>query len=172
MSIRNIFDRMMQFNSQRNCRRAFLTGGEITIQEKLLFLVNTLVLHKWYVMLQTNGTRFLPDIFDKVNWLSVDIKGPSSGKVSDLSVIESIYDRYREISQFKFIVAGEEDFSYAKWIIPCLPNAKFILQSEWGSDCSNWLVNKILQDKVLGYFDVSFSAQIHKIIWGPNTRGV
>jgi len=185
LSIRNILDRVMKTAAQRLCRTIFLTGGEITIQKELSNLISCLRRHKFLVILQTNGTQFLPEVFDKVDGLlSVDIKGPSSGKLADLDIINDIYRRYKDKKfevgnlQFKFVVSNEEDYNYARGVIPRFPNTTFILQPE----CSKinikeidgdivifpsfirWLQNAALNDKLLRGYDIRVLAQLHKFL--------
>jgi len=175
----------MKTAAQRLCRTIFLTGGEITIQKELSNLISCLRRHKFLVILQTNGTQFLPEVFDKVDGLlSVDIKGPSSGKLADLDIINDIYRRYKDKKfevgnlQFKFVVSNEEDYNYARGVIPRFPNTTFILQPE----CSKinikeidgdivifpsfirWLQNAALNDKLLRGYDIRVLAQLHKFL--------
>jgi organic radical activating enzyme len=174
LSIRQILDLIYFNGGNSNCKKVFLTGGEITIQENFKYLVETLYRHKIETILQTNGTTFLPDEFDKVTWLSVDIKGPSSGKLADQNIIENIYQKYSGIdkklddfkTQFKYVVSNEEDYIYAKQNVLKYPNVVHLLQPEWNSfqEDRTWLANRMLYDNEIrkNFSDVRLSLQMHK----------
>jgi 7-carboxy-7-deazaguanine synthase len=174
LSIRQILDLIYFDSGNSNCKKVFLTGGEITIQENFKYLVETLYKHKIETILQTNGTTFLPNEFDRVTWLSVDIKGPSSGKIADQNIIENIYQRYSGIdkklddfkTQFKYVVSNEEDYIYAKQNVLKYPNVVHLLQPEWNSfqEDRAWLANRMLYDNEIrkNFSDVRLSLQMHK----------
>ena len=171
ISIRNILDLIYQNSVQRACKRVFLTGGEITIQNNFPYLVETLKRHSFEIMLQTNGTTFLPESFDKLDLLSVDVKGPSSRKLADQSTIEQIYQRYSKMvnpkTQFKYIVADEEDYIYARDNVLKYPNVIHILQPEWTAFQSNrsWLADRLLDDREIlaNGSEIRLSLQMHKL---------
>ena len=173
ISVRNVLDLVYQTSAQRACKLVFLTGGEITIQNNFPYLIKTLKKHAFEIILQTNGTTFLPETFDKLDLLSVDIKGPSSGKLADQSIIEKIHQRYskqkRPKTQFKYIVADENDYIYAKINVLKYPHVTHILQPEWSAfqNDRSWLANRLLDDRDIraNGSEIRLSLQMHKL-WG------
>ncbi len=165
----------------------FLTGGEPTIQfdlEKLLILLRA---EEWRVILQTNGTNFLPRCFNLTDLLSVDIKGPSSGKCADQKVIDEIYDWCQSYpgprdhrAQFKYVIGTEEDWSHMLGSVRRWPRMVHICQpmgeGQWEMskylDKLRWLAEKVSAEINFNQAErVKVLPQMHKLCWGLK-RGV
>ena len=183
LSIRNILDRVKLSESQRRCKLVFLTGGEITLQPNLLLLVNTLLGHGYSLILQTNGTQYLPKLFDRINHLlSVDVKGPSSGQLADLGIIKKIYRRYYNKLQLKFIAGNEEDFIFIKKIARRFPRAKHRVVSPAIWDIKDYLGQIVIGQEQVSWmrrvaefcleYEFRLSTQTHKFLWGQERNDV
>ena len=171
-SIDSILTQLEAIYQRTNCRRVFLTGGEPTLQENLQLLMSALSNQMFGIMLQTNGSQFLPEIFDLANrLLSVDVKGPSSGQLADLSIISQIYSRYVlpcpsliPNVQFKFVVADVEDFKFAKEVISRFRMGTFVMQPEYAQGSLKMITEWLLADTDLGGMKVRVLPQLHKIM--------
>jgi len=173
MSLRKVLDDI-KLNRVKN---VFITGGEPMICKELSLFINMVKRHGYYTILQTNGTRFDGDIFDKVNFISCDVKTPCFGVESDLLVIRKISSIYLGKSQFKFVLGGESDWKYMTKVIGILPeDAKIVLQPffigekyiDQLSKFYDWILPKI--SKFPGK-DIRILPQLHRILWGSK-RGV
>jgi len=109
-----------------------LTGGEPMLEENLMGLIDELKAGKFKSLLETNGTLFDKEIFDSCEFLSVDIKGPSSG---DLDYSKEVFDYClgnSAKSQLKFVIKDTKDFEFFQRVYRKeYPN--WILQPEFGS---------------------------------------
>jgi len=109
-----------------------LTGGEPMLEENLMDLIKEIKAMGFRILLETNGTLFDKEIFDSCEFLSVDIKGPSSG---DLDYSREAFDYCLgnpTKSQLKFVIKDMEDFEFFQRVYQKeYPN--WILQPEFGS---------------------------------------
>jgi len=89
-----------------------LTGGEPMLEENLMDLIDELRAGGFKILLETNGTIFNNEVFDACEFLSVDIKGPSSG---DLNYSEEVFNYCLENStksQLKVVIKNMKDFEF------------------------------------------------------------
>ena len=109
-----------------------LTGGEPMLEENLIDLILDLKSNGFKILLETNGTIFDEKIFNNSDFISADIKGPSSGNPGhDREVIEYCMEN-SERTQIKVLIQTLEDFEFfLKVYRGEYPN--WILQPEWGS---------------------------------------
>jgi len=133
-----------------------ITGGEPLLQERELeYLLVTLRKRGVFIDIETNGTvdftRFQPYAS-----ICMDVKCPSSGEASDLSLLGKI----RPEDSVKFVVMDEADCRYAQAVMTAHPVAGEIFFSPvFGSDY------KPIADFVLtNHLPVRFQVQLHKII--------
>jgi 7-carboxy-7-deazaguanine synthase len=133
-----------------------ITGGEPLLQAgELEYLLNSLNERGPAVEIETNGTidfsRFQPYAS-----ICMDVKCPSSGEQSDLSLLE----RIRHQDSVKFVVKDEPDCRYAQEIITThrIPGEIFI-SPVFGSDYT-MIAKFILANKL----QVRMQIQLHKII--------
>lgn len=162
---------IVQEVSRYPCKSISITGGEPLLQREELFeLVQRLKKLDYWIQINTNGTIFDEEIFDLVDLISMDCKCPSSGMKSDLDVLEKTKNLFGSKSQFKFVIANEQDYRYAKNIVlaSLRDRANIIFQPEWNSrKFTKKLVDLVKKD----YLNVRVILQQQKIIWGVK-RGV
>ena len=136
-----------------------LTGGEPMLEENLHGLIKELREKEFKVFLETNGTIFDKEIFDECNFISVDIKPPSSGNpIYDKKVIDYLFKNPGK-SQLKVVIQDNQDLEFFKGIY----NEKYenwILQPEFSS------MDKLDYEKMLKVIgkNVRIIPQIHKIL--------
>ena len=148
-------------------RFVLLTGGEPTLQKELPELVHDLIDAGWEVAVETHGQRPLDDLPPAAIRI-VDVKTPGSGEVAtDLSYL----DRLMPHDEVKFVVCSEDDFRWSERIVRerrLADRTHVLFSPSWGTvdpkDLARWLLESGL--------DARLSLQIHKVVWGPATRGV
>jgi 7-carboxy-7-deazaguanine synthase len=150
------------------CKLVLLTGGEPLLQRDLPVLARQLLARGYEVTLETHGQRPLDAVPDGVVRI-VDVKTPDSGEVTtDFGYL----DRLAARDEVKFVVSSEADFDWSREVVRrhALEGRVHLLFSPvWGKveprDLAAWILSSGLRGARL-------SLQIHKVIWGAETRGV
>jgi 7-carboxy-7-deazaguanine synthase len=133
-----------------------ITGGEPLLQHfDLLSLLPMLQDAGLEISIETNGTiDFRP--FQKYATICMDVKCPSSGEDSDLSLLSYI----RENDSVKYVIETDEDIVYAHQVMKTTPVRGIIFWSPvFGSDPQP-ILSYILKHKL----PVRFQLQLHKLI--------
>jgi 7-carboxy-7-deazaguanine synthase len=163
-----------------------LTGGEPLLQPNALGLMQQLCDDGFTVLVETSGALDISKVDPRVRRI-MDLKCPSSGEVER--------NRWENISQLKatdeikFVIGTVEDYAWAKqqiaahkldlvcpllmsWVHPLRPEQqdKSLKRVPEGQSpiSRQALVERIIADAL----PVRFQAQLHKIIWPPEQRGV
>jgi 7-carboxy-7-deazaguanine synthase len=149
------------------CKLVLLTGGEPTLQRDLPALARALLAHGFEVLVETHGQRPLDALPAEVVRI-VDVKTPGSGEVAkDLAYL----DRLMPHDEVKFVVTSREDFDWSLGVVRdrALEGRVHVLFSPvWGKVEPRELAAWMLESGV----GARLSLQIHKVIWGAETRGV
>jgi 7-carboxy-7-deazaguanine synthase len=148
-------------------RFVLLTGGEPTLQKELPALAEELVARGYEVAVETHGQRPIDALPPSVVRI-VDVKTPGSGETtSDFAYLERLM-RHDEV---KFVVCSEEDFRWSAEVVRrhrLEGRVEVLFSPAWGQveakDLARWLLESGL--------DARLSLQIHKVVWGPDVRGV
>lgn len=142
-----------------------ITGGEPLIQRKeLRELLKLLQRYNYYVHLCTNGTIWDQAVFYLCDFISMDMKPPSSGMKSNLQFLKRIDKEPEGKFEVKVVVGSREDLRFALGdVYPEARNFTLILQPEW-----NELTIHQLVEGLLGYNlkNVRVLPQLQKFIWG------
>lgn len=149
------------------CRLVLLTGGEPMLQKELPELARELLARGYEVAVETHGQRPLHALPQEVVRI-VDVKTPGSGEpAKDLAYLDALHPG----DEVKFVVCSEEDFRWSEAIVRrhALEGRVHVLFSPaWGQvdpkDLARWLLGSGLEARL--------SLQVHKVIWGADTRGV
>jgi 7-carboxy-7-deazaguanine synthase len=163
-----------------------LTGGEPLLQKNSLPLMKQLCDDGFTILIETSGAHDISQIDPRVRRI-MDLKCPSSGEV--------LKNRFENIAhlkttdEIKFVIGTVEDYEWAKqqiaahkleticpllmsWVQPLLPEQqnKSLKKVPMGQTpiARKDLVERIIADAL----PVRFQAQLHKIIWPPEQRGV
>ncbi|MDI6718720.1 MAG: radical SAM protein [Methanomicrobiales archaeon] len=137
------------------CRRICVTGGEPLLQDDLPLLVETLFKGGYAVGIETNGTLDFAHL-QPYAAICMDVKCPSSGEESDLSLLARITAR----DSVKFVVGGRADLAYAEGVIARYPIAGEVFVSPvFGSDYAE-IAAYILEHDL----PVRLQLQLHRII--------
>lgn len=162
------------------------TGGEPLLQKNVLPLMKQLCDDGFTVLLETSGAHDISVVDPRVRRI-VDLKCPGSGEV-ERNRWENI-PHLKTTDEIKFVVGTVEDYAWMKrqigerqlqTICPLLVSWVHPLASEQQDKSLKrvpagqtpvsrlQLVENIIQDAL----PVRFQAQLHKIIWPPEQRGV
>ena len=132
-----------------------LTGGEPLLQEEVLTLVTSLHKEGYKVDIETNGTVNFR-LYQPYAAICMDVKCPSSGEQSDLSLLSDLSLR----DSVKFVCADTDDCRFADEILHTYGvKGEAIITPVYGRDTKP-LVNYILDHNL----PVRFQLQLHKMI--------
>jgi 7-carboxy-7-deazaguanine synthase len=149
------------------CRFVLLTGGEPTLQRELPDLARELLARGHEVAVETHGQRPL-DALPAAAIRIVDVKTPGSGEPpDDLSYL----DRLAPHDEVKFVVTSEEDFRWSREVVArhrLTGRVAVLFSPSFGQvdprDLARWILESGMEARL--------SLQLHKIVWGPQARGV
>lgn len=154
-----------KFPSKRVC----LTGGEPLLQRDAPELVQRLLEQGYHVTLETSGSLSLAAMAGlqprRRLVINLDVKCPGSGMQEQNDWANLALLQPHDL--VKFVVAGEEDYQYAKQVlrthpIPCETVLQACWDAEEGTSNLRWLAERVLRDGL----DVRVGTQLHKHIWG------
>ncbi len=163
MEIPEIVERVRQLR----CDLVEVTGGEPLIQAETPSLICGLLDAGHTVLLETNGSIDIGAVDPRCVRI-MDIKCPSSGMAgqNDLRNLKKLGVQ----DELKFVIGSREDYEFARDLLSTLPAArsKINFSPVFGSLAPRSLAEWILED----HLPVRLNLQLHKIIWGPEARGV
>ncbi len=166
MEVNHIFEQVAPYQ----CRLVEITGGEPLVQDDTPILIESLLDDGYEVLLETNGSMDISRVDERCVKI-VDIKCPSSGMIekNDLDNLGRLTTR----DELKFVLGAREDYEYAKKIVAYKQLDPKRINPVNFSPIFGRLDPKILSEWILeDYLDVRLHLQLHKYIWGPETRGV
>lgn len=160
-----------------------ITGGDPLHPSHVphvLELVLALKAEGYYVNIEAAGTRVVDEIFSQVDYISYDLKTPSTGVKTPVRFIEKMNEVYPGKFQVKAVISDKADFDYTygafkdlsqvlekfnfTWVLtPCynteepFPMERFIEVIKWN-------------EEIGGVFRVI--GQQHKWIFGPSKKNV
>jgi len=136
-----------------------LTGGEPMLEENLMELILELKNQGFRVLLETNGTIFDGKVFDACDFISADIKGPSSGNPGHSEEVFNYCLGNSSKTQLKFVIQNMEDFKFFQKIYR-KEYPSWVLQPEWNSIKN--LAYKIIMDEI--HDNVKIIPQVHRLM--------
>lgn len=163
-----------------------LTGGEPLLQPAVLPLMKTLCDEGFTVLIETSGAHDVAKIDPRVRRI-MDLKCPSSGE-EPRNRWENL-QHLKDTDEIKFVIGTQEDYEWAKqkiaehkleavcpllfsWVQPLSPGQqdKSLKKVPTGQTpiSRRELAERIIADAL----PVRFQAQLHKVIWAPDQRGV
>jgi len=151
------------------CRLVELTGGEPLLQPGAFTLLAALCDAGYEVLVETGGGVDIGPVDPRVRRI-LDVKCPASG--------EAEHNRWENLAllkagdELKFVLAAAADYEWAKEVIAVRGVDRLDLPIHftpvWGSLDPAELGGWILRDRL----PVRLSLQLHKLLWGPEARGV
>ncbi len=163
-----------------------LTGGEPLLQTNALPLMKQLCDDGFTVLVETSGALDISQVDPRVHRI-MDLKCPSSGEV-ERNRFENVA-HLKATDEIKFVIGTVEDYEWARqrivvhklaticpllmsWVHPLSPEQqdKSLKKVPVGQTpiSRRDLAERIIADAL----PVRFQAQLHKIIWPPEQRGV
>lgn len=164
MTLEQIVERVGRFR----CSLVEVTGGEPLLQPQAPALITLLADSGYQVLVETGGHRDI-SVVDPRAVVVLDIKCPDSG-MSDRNDWQNL-ERLRPHDEVKFVVASRHDYDWAKEVLqrhPALRNHTVLFSPVWSQLSPADLAAWILADRL----DARLQLQLHKILWGPDRRGV
>ncbi len=163
-----------------------LTGGEPLLQKNALPLMQQLCDDGFTVLLETSGAHDISQIDPRVRRI-VDLKCPSSGEVAR-NRLENI-PHLHPTDEIKFVLGTMEDYAWAKqqisthkldaicpllmsWVHPLRPEQQHKSLKPVPPDQTPITRQQLVERIIADALPVRFQAQLHKIIWPPEQRGV
>ncbi|MFM2295658.1 MAG: hypothetical protein RLZZ350_2071 [Verrucomicrobiota bacterium] len=163
-----------------------LTGGEPLLQKNSLPLMAQLCDDGFTVLLETSGAHDISQIDSRVRRI-VDFKCPGSGEVTR-NRFENI-PHLRATDEIKFVISTVEDYEWAKqqiaahglaaicplllsWVHPLRPEQQHKSLKPVPANHTSITRQQLVERIVADALPVRFQAQLHKIIWPPEQRGV
>jgi 7-carboxy-7-deazaguanine synthase len=156
--------------ASHSCGLVEITGGEPLIQKETSLLIKELLDLGFEVLLETNGSMDI-SVIDNRCIKILDIKCPSSGeaKGNDLENLKRLQPK----DETKFAIGSREDYDYAKNILSVMNRAHGNMKPPLFSPVYGRMNPELLAQWILAdHLDVRMQIQLHKVIWGSETRGV
>lgn len=150
-------EEIMQAVLESGMRYVCITGGEPLLQkEDLVPLLAAMHEADVLVDIETNGTVLFDDVQEFAS-VCMDVKCPSSGEMSDLSLL----DQLRPTDSVKFVIGDEADYLYMVEVLAAHPHlsAPVCITPVFGTDVL-WLIETIISEKL----PVRFQLQLHKAV--------
>ena len=163
-----------------------LTGGEPLLQKNSLPLMAQLCDADFTVLLETSGAHDIAPVDPRVHRI-MDLKCPASGEAArnrreNLAAL-------RATDEIKFVIGTAEDYEWAKrqiaenrlnlvcpllfsWVHPLAPEQQDSSLKRVPAGQHPISRRELAERIVADALPVRFQAQLHKIIWPPEQRGV
>jgi 7-carboxy-7-deazaguanine synthase len=163
-----------------------LTGGEPLLQKNSLPLMKQLCDEGFIVLVETSGAHDISKIDPRVRRI-MDMKCPSSGEV-EKNRLENI-SHLKATDEIKFVIGVLEDYEWAKeqiakfslekicpllfsWVQPLAPEQQHKSLKRLPDGLTPISRRELAEKIIADALPVRFQAQLHKIIWPPERRGV
>lgn len=151
---------------KRGNKHVTLTGGEPLLQHDLLSLVDRLVIDRFSVNIETNGSLSISDLIGRACVITMDIKTPIS-RMQAFNFYENI-NKLRECDVLKFVTVPKTDADFIyNTLTQNKPKCSIYLSPVHGAasllDCVNLL--RSLKGRVIPEVveRVKVQVQLHKI---------
>jgi 7-carboxy-7-deazaguanine synthase len=102
--------------SQNIIKRISITGGDPLHPShipSLMELIKELKARHYYINIEAAGTRVVKEVFDLVDFISYDVKTPSTEVKTSKELLKSFLEQYGHKAQVKAVVADKKDFEAA-----------------------------------------------------------
>jgi 7-carboxy-7-deazaguanine synthase len=145
-----------------------VTGGEPLLQPEVFPLMTALADAGRLVLLETSGAVDIAGVDPRVA-IILDVKTPGSGEV--LANLEANLARLKPIDEVKYVVSDRHDFDWAvahARAHDLASRVSVLVGAVHGrldpSDLATWVLESGLP--------LRLQVQLHKLLWGPDARGV
>lgn len=116
-SISSVITEIEEISGQypHRLKRVSITGGDPLHPkhtEGVLSLIKELKKRGFFVNIEAAGTRILDEIFDSIDFISFDIKTPSTEVRPNLALIQKLSKQYQGKAQVKSVISDKKDFEF------------------------------------------------------------
>ena len=111
-----VLEKIWEVGFNGKIKNISITGGDPLHPAHVphvLALVKLLKEKKYYINIEAAGTRVVEEIFDLVDFISFDLKTPSTGVTTPLKLISLMNKQFPDKFQVKAVVENYADFVYA-----------------------------------------------------------
>lgn len=156
------------------CERVEITGGEPLVHKGAFTLAERLLDAGYTVLVETSGAINVQPLDDRCHVI-MDLKCPGSGESS--RNLWSNLDHLDDRDEVKFVILDRTDYEWARTVVRDRGldqrvregSLRAVLFSPvWGVHEQLDLAQWILEDQL----PVRYQLQLHKLIWGPDKKGV
>ncbi len=166
LAIQDVIERVRGFG----CRLVEITGGEPLAQREAFDLIKRLCDDNYEVLIETGGYVSTAEVDPRASVI-LDVKCPASGE-AERNHWPNLESLRPNLDELKFVVTDLNDWDFARKVIKDYGlehRAKAILISPaWGlidlKELASWIAESGM--------NLRMQLQLHKYIWGPETRGV
>lgn len=160
-------EKIMEEVQGHPCNLVEVTGGEPLLQKGVHHLIQSLLEEDYEVMLETGGHRDISEVDPRVK-IICDVKCPDSG-MSEANRRDNL-ELLRDNDELKFVIASRKDYEWARAKVEeeGLGRKAVLFSPVWEGVSPRDLAEWILADGL----SVRMQLQLHKILWGAETRGV
>ena len=166
ISVEDILAKLEEFG----CRLVEVTGGEPLAQKNVFPFIAELCDRGFEVVIETGGYVSTENVDPRASVI-LDVKCPASGE-TNRNHWPNLERLRREKDEVKFVIASLDDWDFAKGIIDkyeLAGRAKEILVSPvHGVENLQQIAESVSRSGL----PVRLNLQLHKYIWGAETRGV
>lgn len=144
-----------------------ITGGEPLLQKGAWDLIKRLLDEGFDVLVETNGSCSIKDI-DKRAVVILDIKTPGSGMADKMDF--SNIDHIKLDDEIKFVITNRGDYEWTKDIMSKYDlsvKGHVLISPAYGMLDPQDIIRWMLEDRITARLNL----QLHKYIFGPDTRG-
>lgn len=163
-------------------KRVSITGGDPLhpkILPGVLELARELKARRYFVNIEAAGTRLVGELFDLVDFISFDVKTPSTGVSTPLSNLVKMHEQFEGRFQVKAVIENKEDFDFTlktykeiqakklsgtPWVLTPSYNLKEAFPKERFQSVVHWNETTGANFRVIG--------QQHKFIHGPDLKQI
>lgn len=164
------FDQIFAKLEEFGCNLVEVTGGEPLAQRNVFEFISTLCNRNYEVLIETGNFVSTEEVDSRAN-IILDIKCPASGEV-ERNHWPNLSRLRQEKDEVKFVVADMSDWEYAIKIIAdhsLIGRTKAVLISPvHGIENLAEIAEAVSRSGL----KVRLNLQLHKYIWGADTRGV
>ena len=170
------FDEVLVEVKRYQVKHVLMTGGEPLLQRGTLPFIQLLKKEGYDVSIETHGEVSIAQASPLAR-IVMDIKTPGSNM--SRGAFRDNLKFLKPEDEIKFVITSEEDYEWAKEIVKTtkLPTQEILFSPVMLAKNSpgtfkgiepRALAEKILKDQL----PVRFQIQLHKILWGADTKGV
>lgn len=166
ISFEDIFSMLEEFG----CPLVEVTGGEPLAQKNVFPFISALCDRGYEVLIETGGYVSTENVDPRAS-IILDVKCPASGE-AERNHWPNLERLRPDKDEVKFVVADMADWEYAKHIIVehnLLGRTRAVLISPVHDTA---YLPEIAEAVAKGGLKVRLNLQLHKYIWGAETRGV